>query len=587
MTLPSPILAMLWENWRLTRVEAAWKLALGIVAGLAALVVFAVIARGINPGDVAFDGEHPAAKAARGGGAVVALFLIVLPNVMGWWSIGNLNRVRPGFPFYLNYTSPIRTSVLVAVPMAYLAAVPAASYLASALLLRVTSGYQFPLVSVAAWIAAINLVHAPTNWPIRNTVVRLSGNLAVGVAWIRLASHRLTREGMPGWEWTRPIQWPTVFDFPLTDYALITAIAVAAFAISVVGVARQRRGDAATTAFSGAGFPETFVNRFRFPCPTSSATRAQVWFELKSRGLPLLANGVVIAIVNPLVFAVSVAVVPIRPLAAAVGMFSVLAILASAGHAFGIRVRHGRLYASAFEATQPYGTAPLAGLKVLVRSVCVLAALATVSVSVWASMSFIAVGKGYEPLQGYQPLRSWQGAIESAVATLTGYQQVALAVVASIGVGVLVASLASFAALVARHPRRLGIAGWLLLFHGLVLVPLVLTGYRGVGSQALWEFLLDVLVWTTRWIDAPAIVFATVYVSWRACAERLLTVRAACGAVLICAAFGTAWLTMLRAAGVQLATIRTADAVWLLSPMLLPITAVALAPWALSRIRHM
>ena len=81
------------------------------------------------------------------------------------------------------------------------------------------------------------------------------------------------------------------------------------------------------------------------------------------------------------------------------------------------------------------------------------------------TMSFIAVGKGYEPLQGYQPLRSWQGAIESAVATLTGYQQVALAVVASIGVGVLVASLASFAALVARHPRRLGVAGWLLLFH--------------------------------------------------------------------------------------------------------------------------
>jgi hypothetical protein len=239
---------------------------------------------------------------------------------------------------------------------------------------------------------------------------------------------------------------------------------VAAFAISVVGVARQRRGDAATTAFSGAGFPETFVNRFRFPCPTSSATRAQVWFELKSRGLPLLANGVVIAIVNPLVFAVSVAVVPIRPLAAAVGMFSVLAILASAGHAFGIRVRQGRLYASAFEATQPYGTAPLAGLKVLVRSVCVLAALAIVSV--WAAMSFIAVGKGYEPLQGYQPLRSWQGAIESAVATLTGYQQVALAVVASIGVGVLVASLASFAALVARHPRRLGVAGWLLFGFG-------------------------------------------------------------------------------------------------------------------------
>ena len=44
MTMRSPVVAMLWENWRLTRVEAAWKLALGIVGGLAALVVFAAVA---------------------------------------------------------------------------------------------------------------------------------------------------------------------------------------------------------------------------------------------------------------------------------------------------------------------------------------------------------------------------------------------------------------------------------------------------------------------------------------------------------------------------------------------------------------
>ena len=63
-------------------------------------------------------------------------------------------------------------------------------------------------------------------------------------------------------------------------------------------------------------------------------------------------------------------------------------------------------------------------------------------------MSFIAVGKGYEPL------RSWQRAIESAVGALTGYQQVALAVVASIGVAVMVASVAAIVALAARYPRR-------------------------------------------------------------------------------------------------------------------------------------
>jgi hypothetical protein len=45
-------------------------------------------------------------------------------------------------------------------------------------------------------------------------------------------------------------------------------------------------------------------------------------------------------------------------------------------------------------------------------------------------------------------------------------------------------------------------------------------------------------------------------------------------------------VTVLRAAGIQFAAIPTADAVWLLSPMLLPLMVSVLAPWSLSRIRH-
>ena len=384
--------------------------------------------------------------------------------------------------------------------MAYQAAMPAAIYLASALLLRVTSGYPFPLLPVAAWIAANTLVQPAVNWSIPNRIVTVLGNLAAGLAWLGLARYRLEAE-----YWTRPIQWPRVFDFPLTDYALIALIGLASFGVTVAGVTRQRHGDArAGIPWTGTGFPEWLVNLFRFQCPTSSATRAEVWFELKSRGLPVLAIGVVLAIVNPLLFAVSV---PSRAPAP-----SSRSLRCSPWPAVPRRQclwdsqGPGRWSVSAFEATQPNGTARLAGLKVLVRSVCVLAALVAVGVSVWASLSFIAVGKGYEPLPGYQPLRSWQGAIESAVGALTGYQQIALAVVASIGVVVMVASHAAFVAIAARHAGRrergrregaavLGIAGWLVVLHGLVLVPLVLTGYRGVGLQALWEFLLGALVW--------------------------------------------------------------------------------------------
>ena len=70
-------------------------------------------------------------------------------------------------------------------------------------------------------------------------------------------------------------------------------------------------------------------------------------------------------------------------------MFSLPAVLILGGNAFGIRARQGRTYASAFEATQACGTARMAGLKVLVRSVCLLAALAAVGTSVWTSASVI------------------------------------------------------------------------------------------------------------------------------------------------------------------------------------------------------
>jgi hypothetical protein len=570
MTMRSPILAMLWETWRLTRVEVAWRLAIGIVGGMAALA--------------AVSGQPEGLKDFS---AAIALTLIVLPHFVGWLSMAKVNGGRPGFPLYLLYTRPLRTPVLVAVPMAYLTVLPSAIYLVSALLLRVTSGYAFPLLPVAAWIAALNLANLAANWWTRNRLVVLLGNLTVGVANVTLAMNRLTAEEIPGADWP-PNRWPAIFDLPLTYYTLMALIGLAAVGVAVTGVARQRHGGipAAIPWAAGLnGYPDWIRNLFRFPCPTSSATRAQVWFDLKSSGLAVLTIGVVLAMVNPLLFAVGGLLEFARPVVGMFSLFSVLVVLVFGGNAFGIR-RQGRLGASVFEATQPYGTARLAGLKVLVRSVCVLAALVAVGVSVWASMSFIAVGQGGSPLRGYEPLRSWQRAIESALGALTAEQQVALAVVAFIGVAVMVASFAAWVALAARYPRRVGHVGWLLLLHGLVLVPLVLTGYRGVGSVVLWEFLLDALVWITRWIDAPAIVLATVYVSWRAFAERLLTLRSACGAVLVSAAFGAAWLTMLRAAGVQLAAMPATDAFWMLSPALLPLTASVLAPWSLSRVRH-
>jgi hypothetical protein len=590
----SPIVAVLWEIWRLTRFEAAWRLVVAVLAASAVLALSAAVA---SNGDVT---RQP----VKDFGAAVALILLVVPQILGWFSINKLNVARPGFPFYLLYTRPVRTTVAVGVSMAYLAAASAVLYLVSALSLRMMSGYAFPLLPVAAWIAALNLASTAAIWSIRNLVVRSLGSGTVAVAWTLLATHRFTAEDIPGPDLAPPHRWPTVFDFPLSDYASIAAIAVVSFALTVAAVARQRHGDGRTTIrwMPGTGFPDWLVNLFPFSCPTGPPTWAQVWFELKSRGLPLLAIGLAFAIVNPLVFAVSGPIdaaisdglrpyVPCasngcfygRTFAVMFAMVSVVTVLALGGNAFGIRWRQGRVYVSAFEATQAYGTARLTRVKVLVMSLCQLIAIVGVGVSIWASLSLLRPGDGGEPFikVADMPLSSWQRSMESALGALRVYEQLALAIVGSTAVAVSVALRAALGALWTRYPRRLNVAASLLLLAGSAPILLALVTHQWNVSHIVLA-----IVRTMSWVAAAGIGVATAYLAWRTLAERLLTLRQAWGAVLVSAGFGAAWLTLLRTAGVSLAGMPAVDAASMVSPALLPLTLSALVPWSLSRVRH-
>jgi hypothetical protein len=582
MTIQSPVAAILWENWRLTRVEAAWRLAVGIVASAAVPVLFGVVA-------VNFLDDLDAINHI---GAAVALFLIVVPNLVNWPSIAQLNGWRPGFPLHLLYTQPVRTAVLVGVPMTYLIVVPTAIYIISALLLRATFGYQFPLLAAAAWIAALNVVLVATHWSSRTRVVQTLGGMVPSVIWTGLVGSHFN--GDIDWHDASSL-WPTLFDAPFGDYALIGVIVVASFGLTVAAVDRQRHGGGQVPiAWSGVGFPDRLIGLLRFPCPTSSATLAQVWFELRSRGLPVLSIGVALAIVNLFLYAIGGPIDALitdkfrayvdcsdrgcfygRPLAMFIAMFSMPAVLALGGNAFGILAKQGRAYVSPFEVTQPYGSGRMAVIKVLVRSVCVLMALAAVVVSLWAPGALLAAGEIFG-----DPLQTAQRTLQGAAGALTGYEQLAVAVIAGIGAVMMVASRAALAALWTCYPRRVNIAGSLLLLYGVVLVVLTLAGQR-------WNVPLGAILRATFWIGASAILCATVYLTWRTFVERLLTRYQAWGIVLLSAMFAAAWLTLLRAAGVSLIGMAAADAVRLLSPVLLPLTISVLAPWSYSRIRHL
>jgi hypothetical protein len=250
---------------------------------------------------------------------------------------------------------------------------------------------------------------------------------------------------------------------------------------------------------------------------------------------------------------------------------SLLIISFQGGNALGIR---------SFEAAQPYGTAQLTALKLLVRSACFLAALVAVGVSAWTSASIM--GDAVFIQMWSVPLSSLLSATDSAVAAHTGYERLALLVVAAVGLLTWVAAFAVLGALRTRYSRRVNIAASSLLLSGLALALLAGAERNGIVSP----FVVDAIVASARWIILAATMFTTVYVFWSGFAERVLTIRYASGAVAISAAFAAAWLTMLRAAGVEPADVAVADAFWMLLPAWLPLMASVLAPWSLNRVRH-
>ena len=164
MKLHSPIVAILWELWRVTRAEIAWKLALPIGGGLAVLVLGAAFGPPDNPAAYQDVNDNVAA---------LALILVVMPHLVGWLSTARLNGGRPGFPLYLHYSRPVRTAAIVALPMAYLTAASSAIYLVSAIVLRVASGYAFPLLPVAAWVAAYTVIVLAGAWSTRIRAIQM------------------------------------------------------------------------------------------------------------------------------------------------------------------------------------------------------------------------------------------------------------------------------------------------------------------------------------------------------------------------------------------------------------------------------
>lgn len=305
-----------------------------------------------------------------------------------------------------------------------------------------------------------------------------------------------------------------------------------------------------------------------FPCPTASATQAQVWFELRSGGLRVLAVGLGAALILYLLFALAGPFVFFRPFAM-IGVFGVApaALLLLSRNAFGIRREKKRQYLSAFEATQPCTTAQMAGVKLLVRTACVVVALAMIVVGVWASLSLLSEWGPWLTKKGTDIRMPMLDALKDMRSQFEGpwHELVAQAFNITVFILGLVTTFATFAALRARYSMRVVIWGSLL---AAVLIGL------GIRSNGLPEAIRAAI----PWIIEAALVLTIVYVLRSGFAERALTVTYVCAAVLL--SIGNLLVAFLPGNEQPLGTGE------IFMQALLPLLIFILAPWSLNRVRH-
>lgn len=538
----TPAVAVTWESWRLTRRRVSMVPALAAVCGW--LLV----------------------KYHNSTTAFVALFALA---VLAAFSMPGLG-IGSGFPLSQDFSRPIRTSTLVAMPLACVAMAASACYLVPAVLLRALTGAAFPLIPVAAVIGALAAEVAAYRWSTRSTAVRIGLTFPGIFVWGLLYQYLDPFRGPGHFVDTRAIS-PRMFVLSGMGYLVVALFIGAMYLGTVWAVERQRHGDDELLLGTNkeperrgdilAGIRNACFDLFRWHCPISSPTAAEVWFELQSYGIAVLVIGALAALCIPVL--INWGAGTFDGIAVVLAACTLLAPLA-AGVSASIWNRRNapRAQVSAFEAARPIGSAKLIGIQILVTAVCISGAWILASASLWLSLPLIkgVHGRGSLLARALEPFQTY------------GLRLLADAAIGFVWLATLLAFLMALR-IASSYAQRFWLAA-----AGVVLYIVGLT----IGIARGW--IDGALVGVHLWALAIAIPVGTLLVLGRALACGALAPRQIAGTALIWLLFAALYLDTLRNAGAMQAS--PALAAMAFASTLLPLAAVGLAPWSFSRIRH-
>lgn len=373
----SPIIALTWELWRLERSALGARLlfatALGLFLGWLSTQEFTGYSRAFSE---------------------LAYFVIWLTAVSAAFSL-KLGHDGAGFPLALNFTRPAPTWLIAMVPFAFVGLSRALLFVVSALLVRAAFDLDFRILPVALSILTLTLVVAACEWWTQSKFLRGFVWCCVGLVFSLSLAWSYSAADPDGVfeNWINP-------ELSAGFFLNLSFWLAAAMALTLVGVGRQRHGVDGGHGHSHAVTWRQLLHlewNFLLPlkrCPTTSATAAEIWRELKLNGVPTLASAVLMALAIPILswmFSAWSAIEGDPPWDAGSlgGLASILFIplFVASRNLFDIQRRQGVASMSLYDAVRPASTAKLLAVKMAVILSVMLVAAALIIASYWFNAS--------------------------------------------------------------------------------------------------------------------------------------------------------------------------------------------------------
>ncbi len=362
--MKGPITAMVWELWRTGRMEAAARL------GYALLLVTAI-------GAISGRSGENVPLSARG-------LIVLLSSIAGMGSIvwiRELDRSQDGFSFRLGFARPVRTLNLVTVPLLFTILLTVACYIIPVTVFSIIGQVTMPILPPLALVICMTVCCVGMAWGTRTIADRAVGLVALltTMSLAIVAMHNRTESEEP---FLLAIGNPEYYQVNWVYYATLTAITLAAFALTLKSVSLQRQG-------AGVALSTSLTSLLSRRSGTGSAARqfrspitAQLAYEFRNCSTSALLFGTTGPIAIYVVIRFSLWINPDRinatTLFEGAPVMWMLGLLLSPGiyqlvatdSALGLRARTGTFRFSAYDATRPMTNGQLVAIKLTAIAAC-------------------------------------------------------------------------------------------------------------------------------------------------------------------------------------------------------------------------